>query len=108
MSANTLAVTDETFEGNVLKSARPVLVDFWAGWCAPCRAVAPAIEELAGEFAGRLTIAKMDVDQNPVSPGTYGVHAIPTMILFKNGKPAAKQVGALSKNRLKAWLEQSL
>ena len=108
MSNNTVAVTDETFETDVLRAAGPVLVDFWAEWCGPCRMVAPALEELGKEYAGRLTVAKVNVDENPVTPNQYSVRGIPTMILFKNGKPAATQVGALPKSRLKEWVEGAL
>jgi len=93
MSQNTKPVTDETFSTDVLKAKGPVLVDFWAEWCGPCRAIAPALEELAGEFAGKLTVAKVNIDENPETPNNYAVRGIPTLILFKDGKPAATQVG---------------
>jgi len=104
MSQNTKPVTDETFATDVLSAAGPVLVDFWAEWCGPCRAIAPALEELAGEFAGKLTVAKVNIDENPETPNNYAVRGIPTLILFKDGKPAATQVGALPKSRLKDWI----
>jgi thioredoxin 1 len=90
------------------ENTKPVLVDFWAEWCGPCRAIAPALEELAGEFAGKLTIAKVNIDENPQTPTDYAVRGIPTMILFKDGKAAATQVGALPKSRLKDWIASNL
>lgn len=108
MSANTVAVTDETFETDVLKASGPVLVDFWAEWCGPCKMIAPALEEIGAEFAGRVTVAKVNIDENPSTPNTYGVRGIPTLILFKDGKPAATKVGAAPKSALKAWIETSL
>ncbi len=108
MSEHTKAVTDTTFETDVLKATGPVLVDFWAEWCGPCRAISPALEEIAGELAGKLTIAKVNVDENPKTPNDYNVRGIPTLILFKNGKPAATQVGALPRSRLKEWVTTSI
>ena len=108
MSANTKPVTDANFESEVLKSSEPVLVDFWAEWCGPCKMIGPALEELAGEFAGKLTVAKVNIDENPMTPNNYAVRGIPTLILFKDGKPAAQQVGALPKSRLKDWLSSNL
>ena len=108
MGENTKAVTDETFETDVLKSKGAVLVDFWAEWCGPCKAIGPALEEIAGEMAGKLTVAKVNVDENPVTPNNYAVRGIPTLILFKDGKPAATQVGAMPKSQLKNWIERSL
>ena len=95
MGENTKAVTDETFDTDVLKSKGAVLVDFWAEWCGPCKAIGPALEEIAGEMAGKLTVAKVNVDENPVTPNNYAVRGIPTLILFKDGKPTATQVGAM-------------
>jgi thioredoxin 1 len=110
MSANTVAVTDRSFDTDVVEASKsgPVLVDFWAEWCGPCKMIAPAIEELAGEFAGRLTVAKVDIDSNPMSPSQFAVRGIPTLILFKDGKPAATQVGALPKGKLKEWIAGNL
>ena len=100
--------TDATFEADVLNSETPVLVDYWAEWCGPCKMIGPALEELAGEFSGKLTVAKVDIDSNPMSPNDYAVRGIPTLILFKDGKPAATQVGALTKSRLKDWIAGNL
>jgi len=108
MSANTVAVTDETFETDVLHAQGPVLVDFWAEWCGPCKMIAPALEEIGAEFAGRVTVAKVNIDENPGTPNTYGVRGIPTLILFKDGKPAATKVGAMPKSQLKEWVASSL
>jgi thioredoxin len=108
MSANTKAVSDQSFSQDVLKADGPVLVDFWAEWCGPCKMIAPALEELAGEFAGKLTVAKVNIDDNPRTPNDYAVQGIPTLILFKNGQPAAKQVGALPKSRLKEWISANI
>jgi thioredoxin 1 len=108
MSAHTVAVTDDSFETDVLKAEGPVLVDFWAEWCGPCKMIAPALEEIGAEFAGRVTVAKVNIDENPNVPNTYGVRGIPTLILFKDGKPAATQVGALPKSALKQWVAGSI
>src|SRR5512136_3042002 len=106
--ANTVAVTDGTFNEIVLKSANPVLVDFWATWCRPCQMVAPILEELTKEYAGKLTIAKVDVDQNQQTAARYHVMSIPTMIIFKQGKPAATIVGFKPKEQLKKELDAAL
>ena len=108
MSANTVAVSDDEFKSQVLDSKGPVLVDFWAEWCGPCKMIAPALEEIAVENKGRLTVAKVNIDDNPMSPNTYGVRGIPTMILFKDGKPMATKVGAAPKSELKAWVASNL
>jgi len=106
MSANTIPVTDKSFATDVVEASKngPVLVDFWAEWCGPCKTIGPALNELADEFAGKLTVAKVDIDSNPLSPNQFAVRGIPTLILFKDGKPAATQVGALPKSKLKDWI----
>ena len=104
MSQNTVPVSDATFESEVLKSTEPVLVDFWAEWCGPCKMIAPALEDIATEFKGRVRVAKVNIDENPQAPNTYGVRGIPTLILFKDGKPAATKVGAAPKSKLKDWI----
>ena len=104
MSANTKPVTDDSFAADVLQAEGAVLVDFWAEWCGPCRAIAPSLEEIGAEYAGRLTIAKVNIDENPRTPNAYNVRGIPTLVMFKDGKPASTQVGALPKSRLKDWI----
>lgn len=99
-------VTDSNFDTTVLQSSIPVLVDFWAPWCGPCRALGPVIDELSKEYDGKVTIVKMNVDENPSTPGKYGIRAIPTMILFKGGEVVEQVTGAVSKNSLKDLLEQ--
>jgi thioredoxin 1 len=104
----TKAVTDDTFETDVLKSSAPVLVDFWAEWCGPCRSIAPSLEDLSKEYEGKLEIVKVNIDENPMTPSQFGVRGIPTLLIFKDGKVAAQQVGAAPKSALKAWIEKSL
>ena len=108
MGANTTAATDSTFETDVLKAGGPVLVDFWAEWCGPCKMIAPALEEIGAEYAGRVRVVKVNIDENPQTPNTYGVRGIPTLIMFKDGKPAATKVGAAPKSQLKEWVASSL
>ncbi|MEA3017533.1 MAG: thioredoxin 1 [Sphingomonadales bacterium] len=101
----TRSVTDQSFNEDVLGADRPVLVDFWAEWCGPCKMIAPALEEMAAEYGDRVRIMKLNIDEHPVTPARYGVRGIPTMILFKNGEPAATKVGAAPKSQLQGWLE---
>jgi thioredoxin 1 len=108
MSDQIKHVSDTSFDADVLKSDRPVLVDYWAEWCGPCKMIAPILEEVAKEYAGRLTVAKVNVDENPDIPGKYGIRGIPTLMLFKNGQAAATKVGALSKSQLTAFLDSAL
>ena len=104
----TTAVTDASFQSDVLESDKPVLVDFWADWCGPCKMIAPALEELSEELGEQVTIAKMDIMENPDVPGKMGVQSIPYLVLFKNGEPAANMRGAAPKGQLKQWLESEL
>ncbi len=105
---NVIHVGDGDFEAQVLKAAVPVLVDFWAPWCGPCKAIGPVIEELAGEFDGKAVIAKMNVDDNPATPGKYGIRAIPTLILFKGGDVADQVTGAVGKTQIVEMLNKAL
>lgn len=104
----TKKVTDSSFQADVLGADKPVLVDFWAEWCGPCRMIGPSLEELSDELGDKVTIAKLNIDENPDAPAKYGVRGIPTMILFKNGEPAATKVGAEPKSRIQGWLEGAL
>lgn len=108
MSDNILEVMDSTFESQILKSDVPALVDFWASWCAPCRAIAPIVEEMANTYKGKIKVAKINVDDNPSTPGKYGVRGIPTLILFKDGKIVDQLVGAVPKNQIKDLIEKGL
>ena len=101
-------VSDASFEADVLKSDKPVLVDYWAEWCGPCKMIAPVLEDMAKEYAGRLTVAKLDIDANPGITSQFGIRGIPTLILFKDGKPHAQKVGALSKSQLAAFVDSNL
>jgi thioredoxin 1 len=108
MSEHISAVTDASFEQDVLKSQLPVLVDFWAEWCGPCRMIAPVLEQLAQEASGKLRVVKLNVDENPATPPKFAIRGIPTMILFKNGQVAATQVGAVHKAQLNAFVQPHL
>ena len=105
---STKKVTDQTFKEDVLASDKPVLVDFWAEWCGPCKMVAPVLEEIAGQHSDKLTIAKLNIDENPDVPSRYGVRGIPTMLLFKGGQPVAQKVGAAPRSQIQQWLEGNL
>ncbi len=108
MSEHLKHVTDANFEEEVLKASGPVLVDFWATWCGPCKMIAPVLDELAEEYAGKLQICKLDVDANPATAPKYNVKGIPTLIIFKNGNVEAKKVGAMSKSQLAAFIESTI
>lgn len=97
-------VSDKDFDTEVLKSATPVVVDFWAEWCGPCRMIAPALEEISGTLAGKVKIVKLNVDENPATAAKYGIMSIPTLMLFKNGELASRQVGAAPKQKLEQWI----
>jgi thioredoxin 1 len=104
----TKTVTDQSFATDVLGASEPVLVDFWAEWCGPCRMIAPALEEISNELGDQLTVAKLNIDENPDTPSRYGVRGIPTMLLFKGGQPVAQKVGAAPRSQIQQWLESNL
>ena len=104
---STVKVTDESFERDVLKSSGPVLVDFWAEWCGPCKQIAPALEQIAEELSGQVTVAKLDIEQSPMTGSRYGVRGIPTMMLFKDGHMASMKVGAMPKQKILDWLAEA-
>ena len=103
----TVKVTDESFEADVLKASGPVLVDFWAEWCGPCKQIAPALEQISEELGGRVTVAKINIDENQMTPSRYGVRGIPTMMLFKDGQMASMKVGAMPKQKILEWLAEA-
>ncbi|VTR49871.1 Thioredoxin-1 [Serratia fonticola] len=108
MSDKIIHLTDDSFDSDVLKAEGPILVDFWAEWCGPCKMIAPILDEIAEEFAGKLTITKLNIDQNPATAPKYGIRGIPTLLLFKNGEVQRPKVGALSKGQLKEFLDANL
>lgn len=108
MSEHIHYVSDATFESEVLQSQLPVLVDYWAEWCGPCRSIAPVLDEISRDYAGKLKVAKVNVDENSATPSRYGVRGIPTLMLFKNGDVAATKVGALSKSQLSAFIDSNI
>jgi thioredoxin 1 len=101
-------VSDANFEAEVIKAAEPVVVDFWAEWCGPCRMIAPALEEISGSMAGKVKIVKLNVDENPATAAKYGIQSIPTLMLFKNGQLASRQIGAAPKQKLEQWISGSV
>ncbi len=105
MGKNIIHVTDSTFEDEVLSSDKPVIVDFWAEWCGPCKMIAPILEEIASEYGDALTVAKLDIDENQETPQKYAVRGIPTLIIFKDGEVAGTKVGAVSKSQLSAFID---
>jgi len=108
MSEGIVYVTDDTFDEEVLKADGPVLVDYWAEWCGPCKMISPVLEEIAKEYNGRLKVAKLNIDENPATPPKYGIRGIPTLMLFKGGNVEATKVGAVSKSQLSAFLDENL
>ena len=108
MSEKIIHITDDTFEQEVLQSQTPVLVDYWAEWCGPCKMIAPALDQIASEYAGRLKVAKLNIDENQSTPPKYGIRGIPTLMLFKNGNLEATKVGALSKTQLAAFIDSNI
>jgi len=108
VGSDILHVTDDSFEDNVLKAELPVLVDYWAEWCGPCKMIAPILDEISADYAGKMSIAKLNIDENPDTPPKYGIRGIPTLMLFKNGNVQATKVGALSKSQLTAFIDSNL
>tara|TARA_B100000530_G_C15803949_1_gene426748 strand:- start:13 stop:339 length:327 start_codon:yes stop_codon:yes gene_type:complete len=108
MSDNIIHVSDDSFEQEVLQSEMPVLIDYWAEWCGPCKMVAPVLDEVASEYADKIRVAKLNIDENPATPPKYGIRGIPTLMLFKNGEVEATKVGAVSKAQLTAFLDENI
>jgi thioredoxin 1 len=108
VSANIVYVSDQSFEKEVLKADGPVLVDFWAEWCGPCKMIAPILDEIAEEYAGKVKVTKLNIDENPATPPKYGIRGIPTLMLFKDGSVEATKVGAVSKSQLTAFLDSNI
>lgn len=108
MSEGIVYVTDDNFEAEVLSSDGPVLVDYWADWCSPCKQISPVLDEIAAEYIGKVKIAKLNIDENPATPPKYGIRSIPTFMIFKNGDVEATKVGAVSKSQLSAFIDENL
>jgi thioredoxin 1 len=108
VSEQILQLTDDSFEDDVIKSSSPVLVDYWAEWCGPCKMIAPILEEIASEYGGKIKVAKLNIDDNPQTPPKYGIRGIPTLMLFKDGNVEATKVGALSKSQLTAFIDSNI
>ena len=108
VSVSIVHVTDDSFEDEVLRSAEPVLVDYWADWCGPCKMIAPVLDEIASEYAGKIKVAKLNIDENPNTPPRYGIRGIPTLMLFREGEVEATKVGAVSKSQLTAFIDSNL
>ncbi|MBE30146.1 MAG: thiol reductase thioredoxin [Acidiferrobacteraceae bacterium] len=108
MSDNIIHVSDDSFEQEVLQSEMPVLIDYWAEWCGPCKMIAPVLDEVASEYADKIRVAKLNIDENPATPPKYGIRGIPTLMLFKNGEVEATKVGAVSKTQLTAFLDENI
>jgi thioredoxin 1 len=105
---STKAVSDDSFEADVLKAGGPVLVDFWAEWCGPCKQISPALDQIAAEHSGKITVAKVNIDENPMTPGKYGVRGIPTLMIFKDGELVSTKVGAMAKGKIEEWINETL
>lgn len=108
MSGQIVHATDQNFDDEVIKAGEPVLVDYWADWCGPCKMIAPILDEVASEYSGKLKVVKLNIDENPETPPKYGIRGIPTLMLFKNGGVEATKVGALSKSQLTAFIDSNL
>ncbi len=104
----TKAVSDDSFEADVLKAGGPVLVDFWAEWCGPCKQISPALDQIATEHSGKITVAKVNIDENPMTPGKYGVRGIPTLMIFNKGELVSTKVGAMAKGKIEEWINETL